>query len=135
MGESKKAIAYLALVFLLGAAFGVGGYHLYDSSQEASRGKKKMSKQKSSVEWLTDELKCTKAQKAELEAILDKTYEQYDLIFAEIEPRYDEARQRGRERIRAILNETQREKFEQLVKRIDEKERKKREKKQSESEK
>lgn len=132
MAGSKQAAAYLALVFLLGAAFGAGGYHLYDASQETKQAEKEKKKQLSTVEWLTKELECTKWQKAELEDILDKTYEQYELIYSEIEPQYEEARQRGRDRIRAILNEDQQEKFEMLVKRIDEKERKASEKKQKE---
>ena len=131
MAGSKQAAAYLALVFLLGAAFGAGGYHLYDGARREDQAQKKK-KQLSTVEWLTKELECTKWQKAELEDILDKTYEQYELIYSEIEPQYEEARQRGRDRIRAILNEDQQEKFEMLVKRIDEKERKAREKKQKE---
>lgn len=130
MAGSKQAAAYLALVFLLGAAFGAGGHHLYDGARKEEQAQKKKKKHLSTVEWLTKELECTKWQKEELEEILDKTYEQYEIIYSEIKPQYEEARQRGRDRIRAILNEEQQEKFEMLVKRIDKKERKASEKKQ-----
>ena len=127
MTESRQAVVYLALVFLLGASLGAGGYHWYDSSREAlaDATKKDDAKEESAVDWLAAELECTKWQKEQLEGILDATYQQYDQIFEELSPRYEEARQRGRDRIREILSDEQVKRFDKLVRRIDAKEKKK----------
>ena len=124
MTESRQAAVYLALIFLLGAGLGAGGYHWYDSSREAlaDAREKGDGQEESAVDWLTAELECTKWQKEQIEGILDATHEQYNVIFKELSPRYEEARQRGRARIREILSDEQKQKFEELVRRIDEKE-------------
>ena len=118
MTESRQTAAvYLALIFLLGGGLGAGGYHWYDSSREAlaDAREKGDGEEENAVDWLAAELECTKWQKEQLEGIVDATYEQYDQIFEELSPRYEEARQRGRDRIREILDDDQKKRFEQLV--------------------
>ena len=130
MTGSKQAVGYLVLVFLLGAALGTGGGYWFASNElvEASK-KQKASKKPSTVDWLIKELDLTPEQKTQFHGILDETRETYDSIRRmEVRPRYDAARQAGREKIRAILNEEQRAKFDDLVRHLDEKEKKRREK-------
>ena len=126
MSESKQALGYLLLVFVLGAALGAGGMYWFESGSAALAGEKKGGKaETSTVDWLSEELECTREQRAQLEEILDDTRTRYDAAWLEVEPKFEEARQGGRDRIRAILSDEQKAKFEKLVRRIDEKEKKK----------
>ena len=130
MTRSKQAVGYLLLVFLLGAAMGAGGLYWANSSELVKASKKEPKKEKTSTEWwLGEKLDLSPEQRKQLGAILDETRENYDSIWEEVGPRFNEARQDGRKRIRAILNEEQREKFEKLVRHIDMKEKASKQKK------
>ena len=131
MTGNKQAVGYIVLVFLLGAALGAGGFYLASSNELVKASKKEPKKEKTSTEWwLGEELDLSPEQRKQLSAILDETRENYDSIWEEIDPRFDAARQAGRDKIRAILNEEQREKFEKLVRHIDKKEEAKKQKKE-----
>jgi len=65
-------------------------------------------------------------QQKQIEAIIASVQAQYKAIRQSAEPQVNEARQKGREQIRAILTPEQKPKFEEFLKRLDE-ERKRRE--------
>lgn len=119
MMGSRRAVVYLLLVFLLGLAVGglgtvwaikKGWWH-WGYGPWSSPG---------TVKWLTGELNLTADQQKQLEAILDETSTGYRAIRERVRPEYDQVRQAGREKIRAILTPEQRAKFEELVRRLDE---------------
>jgi hypothetical protein len=116
MAGSKQAIGYLVVVFLLGVALGAGGMYWAQSRDMLVQAKPKP--------------KMAQDQKQQLGAILDETRESYDTLWAEIDPKFEAARWAGREKIRAILNAKQKEQFEELVRRLDAKEKKKKEEKE-----
>jgi hypothetical protein len=132
MAGSKQAIGYLVVVFLLGVALGAGGMYWAQSRDMLvqAKPKPKMEKMPSTVDWLSKELDLSQDQKQQLGAILDETRESYDTLWAEIDPKFEAARWAGREKIRAILNAKQKEQFEELVRRLDAKEKKKKEEKE-----
>lgn len=126
MKESKQAVGYIVLVFLLGMALGGGGMYWATSNEIVLAKKERLHKSRTTpkdwVGWLSKELALDEEQAEQLGTILDETSTKYSAIREKTHPRYEEARQAGRDNIRAILNEEQRAKFEELVRRIDEKE-------------
>lgn len=137
MTGNRKAVGYLLLVFLLGAALGAGGIYWATSAELVQAKKKEVQSEEpeSPVDWLCRELDLSSEQREQLGRILDETQRKYEAISDRYRPEYEEARQAGRDQIRAILSEKQRAMFEELVQRIDEKERKMRAQKQKELEK
>lgn len=121
MMGSRRALLYLALVFLLGLALGAlgmvwagrHGWSYADSTrQHRPRG----------VEWLDRELNLSPEQRQQVEAILDEMGQAYRSIRQRTRPEYDAVRQQGRNKIRALLSDEQRARFEQLVRELDDKE-------------
>jgi Spy/CpxP family protein refolding chaperone len=121
MMSNRKAIVFLAAVFLLGAAAGVLGtmWATRTGLAATSRGPSKFSKP-GAMEWLNTELKLSAEQQQQLGVILDETAAGYEAIRERVRPEYDQVRQQGRERIRAILTPEQKARFEELVRQIDE---------------
>ena len=119
MMGTRRAVVYLLLVFSLGLALGVVGT-LWATRHgfAAERGERSHSR-KSALEWLDSELKLSPEQHRQVEAILDETIQGYRGIRERTRPEYDVVRQQGREKIRAVLTEAQRARFEELVREKD----------------
>ncbi len=118
---SRRAVVYLILVFLLGLALG-GLATVWASKRGYTYDGSKRSRRARGVEWLDGELGLTTEQRREVEAILDEMGEAYRAIRKRIRPEYGAVRQQGREKIRALLDDEQRARFEQLIREIDQKE-------------
>jgi len=76
------------------------------------------------VQRLTQELNLAPDQQKEIEAIIASVQAQYKTIRQLTEPQINEARQKGREQIRAILTPEQKPKFEEFLKRLDDEKKK-----------
>jgi hypothetical protein len=72
------------------------------------------------VQRLTQELSLSADQQKQLEAIIAGVQAEYKAIHQTTEPQIDQARQKGREQIRAILTAEQKPRFEEFLKRLDE---------------
>jgi Spy/CpxP family protein refolding chaperone len=72
------------------------------------------------VQRLTQELNLSPDQQKQLDTIMASVQAQYKAIHQSTDPQTNEARQKGREQIRAILTPEQKPKFEEFLKRIDE---------------
>jgi hypothetical protein len=116
---NRRAVFYLGFVFLLGAALGAGGLfvagkrgliHLHPDPRDHRRGV---------VERLTRELNLSAEQRGRLEVILEETASQYRELHARMRTEREQIRQAGRQRIREILSEAQREKFEEVLRQFD----------------
>jgi Spy/CpxP family protein refolding chaperone len=121
MIASRRAVLYLVLVFLLGLALGGlgmvwAGRHGWSYAgaerQRAPRG----------VAWLCRELGLSAEQRQQVETILDEMGSAYREIRQRTRPEYEAVRQQGRDRIRAVLTEQQRARFEEWVREMDERE-------------
>jgi Spy/CpxP family protein refolding chaperone len=118
---SRKAVALLVVVFLLGLALGgFGTYFFWAGAIERGHHSKQHI-----VEELTRELALTPDQQKQLSQILDDTRARFEAIHEQMRPQYDAAREEGRNRIRAILTADQRPKFDAFVRRLDEHRKKK----------
>jgi Spy/CpxP family protein refolding chaperone len=116
----QKAALWVAAVFLLGAALGgMLGYVFARQSYAAHPMRSVQPTRAQRVEQLSRELDLTDAQKQQVDAILDDMFGQFKAIQKQYEPQRDEARHKGRDRIRAILTPEQKTKFEEFLKRLD----------------
>jgi Spy/CpxP family protein refolding chaperone len=116
---TTKAAFWVGVVFLLGAALGgMIGYVSAHKSYAAGPPPPPTHQQK--IEHLTQELQLTPAQQKQLDGILTGMEAQYKAIHQQTDPLIDQARQHGRNQIRAILTPEQLPKFEDFLHRIDE---------------
>jgi flagellar basal body-associated protein FliL len=120
---TRKAALWVGLVFLLGAALGgLGGYvfahqkYTVTSAAPTTDAAKRAQK----VQELTRVANLTPEQSRQLDAIIADIQSQMKSIRKTEEPQFNEAREKGRERIRAILNAEQRPKFEEFIRKLDE---------------
>jgi len=118
---TRKAALWVGLVFLLGAALGgvVGnlfGVHATSPPPQLTDAQKRAQK----VQRLTQELNLTPDQQTRIEAIIAGVQAEHKAIRQSTEPQLDQARQKGREQIRAILTPEQKPKFEEFLRRLDE---------------
>lgn len=134
MMGSRRAIGYLVLLFLLGLGLGVlGTLWAHKSDWFHDRWRHSHFSTQGAVDWLNRELTLSPDQQKQLETILDETAAGYRAIRERVQPEYEQVRHAGRDKIRAILTEAQRAKFEELVRRIDEKRQKRRQEHQERS--
>jgi Spy/CpxP family protein refolding chaperone len=125
-GESsakQKAALWVAVVFVLGAALGgVFGY-FYGHRSSVSAANPPLSepqRRAQRVEQLTQELGLTNDQRQQLDSALSQLHAQYKSIHDQHDAQMEQARQKGRDQIRAILTPEQKPKFEEFLKRLDE---------------
>lgn len=122
----QKAALWVGLVFLLGAALGgtLGYVFAHRSYAALTPPVTEQAKKQQKVDRLTQELSLSSDQRQQLDAIITDVQADYKAIHKTTDPQIDVARQKGRERIRAILTPEQRPKFEDFLKKIDEERRK-----------
>jgi Spy/CpxP family protein refolding chaperone len=118
----QKAALWVAAVFVLGTALGgVLGYsfarHTVSAAAPAPTQQLTVAQK---VERLTRELSLTDTQKQQLDVILTEVHAEYATIHKQSDPLIEDARQRGRNRIRAILTDEQKPKFEEFLRKLDE---------------
>jgi Spy/CpxP family protein refolding chaperone len=130
MNESsakRRAALWVAVVFVLGAALGgVFGY-LYGHRSIVAAANPPLSeaqRRAQRVEQLTQELGLTNDQKQRLDSTLSQLHAEYKSIHdqsnQQLNSSMDQARQKGRDQIRAILTPEQKPKFEEFLRRLDE---------------
>jgi Spy/CpxP family protein refolding chaperone len=117
----QRAAFWVAIVFLLGASLGgVVGYSFAHRSVLANAPMTLQQRRAQRVEELTSAAGLTPDQKQQLEAILAQLHAEYKAVHQESDARIDQARQKGRSRIREILTAEQKPKFEEFLRKIDE---------------
>ena len=104
-------------VFALGCLSGValdGAYRLRAAAVPREGGRPGREK-KDIFERMRSDLNLTDEQARQVKAVLDETRGEYRTLSAECRPRYDAIRQKGRERIRALLTPEQQQRFDAKV--------------------
>ena len=119
---TRKAALWVGVVFLLGAALGgmIGYVFAHHTAMAAPPQMNEAAKRAQKVQRLTQELDLSAEQQKLLDVIIASVQAQYKAIHQSTEPQINEARQKGREQIRAILTPEQKPKFEEFLKRLDE---------------
>jgi hypothetical protein len=117
----RKAALWVALVFILGAALGgVIGYVFTYRSYASQVPLSDQAKRHQRVAELTDQLHLTPDQAQQLDTIISGMQLEIRAIRKQVDPQIEEARQRGRNQIRAILKADQKPGFEDFLRRLDE---------------
>ncbi len=117
----QRAAIWVAVVFLLGASLGgLVGYVFAHRSVSANTPLSAQERRAKKVEELTRVADLTPEQRQQLEAILMQLHSEYKALHEQSDAQIDQARQQGRNRIRAILTPEQQPKFEEFLKRMDE---------------
>jgi len=116
-----QAVVLVVIVFFLGALLGGVGIHMW--TEHAWRGIRmpgQLPPRNQVISEMTRELQLTSDQQKQLAVIIDDTRAQVRALYAPLDSQHEQIRQRGRDRVRAILTPEQLPKFEQFIKRIDE---------------
>jgi Spy/CpxP family protein refolding chaperone len=119
----QKAVFWVVLVFVLGTALGGLFGYFYGHRAVVIAAPPQLSEEQrraQRVEQLTLELSLTPDQRSQLDAILTHLHADYKTIHDQSDAQMNDARQKGRDQIRAILTPDQKPKFEEFLKRLDE---------------
>ncbi|HEX3543091.1 MAG TPA: hypothetical protein VHT31_01085 [Candidatus Acidoferrum sp.] len=121
---NRKAALWVGLVFLLGVALGVfGGYvfaHQKYAVTNAAAPPSDAVRRAQKVRELTDLANLTPEQGQQVDAIIADIQSEIKSVRKTVDPQVSEAREKGRERIRAILSAEQKPKFEAYIQKLDE---------------
>src|SRR5580704_3698823 len=130
MNESsakRKAALWVAIVFILGAALGVVFGYFYGHRYSVSASNPPLSepeRRARRLDQLTHELALTDAQRQQMDTLLLQIHTDFKSIHdksnQQLDSQMDQARQKGRDQIRAILTPEQLPKFEESLNRMDE---------------
>jgi len=112
---------WVAVVFLLGVLLGgVVGYVFAHHPVSANAPLSPQERRAQKVEELTRVADLTPEQRQQLEAILTQLHSEYKTLHEQSDAQIDQARQKGRNQIRAILTPEQKPKFEEFLRKMDE---------------
>ena len=117
---SRRAYLYFAMTFLLGAI--VGGTCVYYYAWSAGHWRPPFNRQ-NFVTRLKGELNLSDTQVPQLEQILDGSTKKFRNVQQEADAQFNAIREETRNRIRQILSPQQTQKFDELVRRWDERRR------------
>lgn len=118
---SRKAVLWVGVVFLLGAALGgmIGYGFARHSVSAANPPASEPVRRAQRVEQLTRELSLTTVQSQQLDAVLMRRHSESKAIHDQTDAQIEKVRQATREDIRAILSPEQKPKFEEFLHRYD----------------
>jgi Spy/CpxP family protein refolding chaperone len=117
---NRKAWLLVLGIFMLGVAMGAVITHFAEQRVLSTNAGPKGPWAPRVVESLNRELSLTADQQQKILAILQDTKKSYDAIYETTRPQMEQTRQEGRARIRAVLTPEQLPKFEEHLKRLDE---------------
>lgn len=118
---SRKATLLVFVVFVLGIALGSLGTYLVTSRVQAAHVQPTLARDPSGVvARFTHDLDLNTEQQKEIQAIFNDTRSKYAALHQRLDPEYEQVRQQGRDKIRAILTQEQQPKLEELLRQIDE---------------
>jgi Spy/CpxP family protein refolding chaperone len=113
--DRRKAAALVALVFVLGIAFGVVGVLAGRRVLGAGRRSGGGNGQGQQISQLVRDLHLTAEEERQFRQVLSDTRDHYDAIRKAMDPQFSQVRQQNRERILQILTTEQRPLFEEFL--------------------
>jgi Spy/CpxP family protein refolding chaperone len=123
--SNRKALALIALIFVLGVALGAVGHSVADRRVLGARTQSPAFLQPRpnpprAVAHLTTELNLTPDQQKQIGDILADMQRRYDAVHDQMNPEFQQIREQGHDQIRQVLTPEQRPKFEDFLKRVNE---------------
>ncbi len=117
-----KAATLVFCVFLCGAVVGGLAVHVFGDRIWSTRASSanSIATRDELLQELSQQLNLTDAQRAQVRDSMDQTVADWHQIYSSVTPQLEDARQRGRQRIRAILSSDQLPKFEVFIRNLDE---------------
>ena len=115
-----KARLVIVAIFLFGFAGGALSMNLYTRATATTK-VENVPPRHYFFETLNQKCNLSPDQQAQIRGICDDTFNKFRDIGKQVEPQMNQARQEGRDRIRAILTKDQLPKFEELVSEMDKK--------------
>jgi hypothetical protein len=117
----RRAYLYFALTFILGAVAGGAGLFFYGwYGGQWRRHPHGHPSKEVIVRRLTHDLNLSDAQVRKLGPIIEDSMKKYSTLQSQIEPQFKAIREESRNQIRQILTPEQTAKFDELVRRMDE---------------
>ncbi len=123
MTSRTKGALLLLVAFAFGGAAGALGYAVFHSRPDWHTAEGRARFQESILNRMTKELALRSDQQQAIGGILRESGDQFAKLREEMQPRFREIRNRTSDRIRAVLDPQQREKFEAMVRRMEERRR------------
>jgi flagellar basal body-associated protein FliL len=120
---TRKAALWVGLVFLLGLAIGaLGGYVFAHQKYTVTNAgpSTDAAKRAQKVQELTSVANLAPEQSQQVDAIIADVQSQMKSIRKTVDPQLNDVREKGRDRIRAILSAGQKPKFEAYIQKLDE---------------
>ena len=109
-----------AVVFALGIATGAALDGVYRSRAAAGHSAEERKREaEAHFEKMRGDLNLSDDQSAKIRAVLEETRNEYRQLRNELRPRFDEPRLKARARIRDVLNDEQRKKFDAMTAQMD----------------
>src|SRR5208282_4246588 len=118
-----KAATLVFCVFLTGAVVGGLAVHVFGDriwSTRAYTNANSMPTGEELLQQLGQQLDLTAGQRTQVKAVLDQTVSDWHRIYLTVTPELEQARQQGRQRIRAVLTPDQLPKYEVFIRQLDE---------------
>jgi Spy/CpxP family protein refolding chaperone len=116
----SEAAILVIVVFFLGVLLGGVGNHVWGERVWGRQTSFAHPSRDQLVAALTQNLQLNAEQQQQLGAIIDDTRAQIHVVYAPADAQREELRQKGRNRIRAILTPEQKPKFDAFMQRVDE---------------
>jgi len=117
-----RAATLVFCVFLTGAVVGGLAVHVFGDriwSTRAYNNPNSMPTREELLQQLGQQLDLTPEQRTQIKAAMDQTVSDWHRIFLTVDPELEQARQQGRERIRAVLTPAQLPKYEVFIRQLD----------------
>jgi hypothetical protein len=114
-----KARLVIMAIFVFGFVGGALSMNLYTRATATTKPVDVATPRHYFFDSLNDKCKLTTDQQAQIHAICDDTFNKFHDIGKQVQPQMDQARQEGRDRIRAVLTKDQLPKFEELLVEMD----------------
>ena len=121
ISATRKAVLWVGVVFLLGAALGgmIGYSYAHHLVSAASTPLPEPARRAQRVKQLTELLNLTSAQSQQVDAILQQRHADVKTIHDQTDAQIEQIRQKGRDQLRAVLTPEQKPKFEEFLKNLD----------------
>lgn len=121
MNPDRRTIYYVAVIFLSGALTGgtlmnLAEHYWLHAAQEREYD---IRQHKLVAAEMRQRLHLTPGQQKQVDRILQQAVVNYQSLERRLAPQFDQVRQAGREQLRSILNQNQRQQFDQIVKEVD----------------